>query len=358
MPDNNNEDLFEALERAVAEVEALRAIYDTAFTVHSTHELRRAQAALEKNHQHNDGTACCFWDDDERHPDDAHAAANAIRLDVSLDLSYNVDGEKEEDDTAAAAARTRRVRLCCGLPPGYPDSKALVVSIQQPPVSGGTTSSMMSRQQCEKLTAQLQQRAEALVGQEAILELVQELQDLLLSTKTSTSSITNGTAENLATTSDSISIGNNAEPLAADQQNNPSCPAGTAGIGRRWIWVHHINDAARRKSIVKEARELSLGGFLKYGYPGIVVVEGSPQACNDFVSWIKGSKSRPGGFGRNWGHHVKGEIDDDLVESSSSTTGRRLPAEFVELEEMRDLGAASRECGVEEEFLEYVMQHK
>jgi len=71
--------------------------------------------------------------------------------------------------------------------------------------------------------------------------------------------------------------------------------------------------------------------------------------CDEFVNWIKGSKSQPGGFGRNWGHHVKCEIE---------ITNRQLPLEFTELEDMRDLAAACKERGLEEEFLEYVMQHK
>ena len=71
-------------------------------------------------------------------------------------------------------------------------------------------------------------------------------------------------------------------------------------IGRRWIWVHHITNSGRLKQIVTEAEELKLGGFLKGGYPGVVIVEGDSKSCDEFVVWVKGNKSRPGGFGRNW----------------------------------------------------------
>jgi hypothetical protein len=80
-------------------------------------------------------------------------------------------------------------------------------------------------------------------------------------------------------------------------------------------------------------------------------VEGSETACEEFVNWIKESKIRPGGFGRNWGHHVKGEI---WLPSDT----RQLLVEFTELDDMRVLGAVSREHGLEEKFLEYVTQHK
>jgi hypothetical protein len=55
----------------------------------------------------------------------------------------------------------------------------------------------------------------------------------------------------------------------------------TVGLERRWIWAHHILNPARRKSIVKEALDSGLGGYLKPGYPGIVVVEGDASACED-----------------------------------------------------------------------------
>jgi hypothetical protein len=123
-------------------------------------------------------------------------------------------------------------------------------------------------------------------------------------------------------------------------------------LGRRWIWVHHIKDSDRRKTILSEARYLKLGGYLKSGYPGIIVIEGDVLACDEFVAWVKGNKSRPGGFGRNWGHHVRGEV------TFPSSGIRLLPFEFEELEDMAVLGGRCRDHGLESEFLEYVMQHK
>jgi hypothetical protein len=43
---------------------------------------------------------------------------------------------------------------------------------------------------------------------------------------------------------------------------------------------------------------------------------------------------------------------------SSSETPKRLPSTFEELSELSDLSSACKECGLQEEFLEYVMQHK
>lgn len=122
--------------------------------------------------------------------------------------------------------------------------------------------------------------------------------------------------------------------------------------GRRWIWVHHIKDIDRRKSIVAEASCRNLGGFLKSGYPGIIIVEGHSSDCDDFVTWVKGNKSRPGGFGRNWGHHVRGHVDINTVEE------RKFTNQFQEMDDMAELGNECKKRGAETEFLEFVMQHR
>lgn len=219
---------------------------------------------------------------------------------------------KNQDVQVSLTVRVKvevALKLTCNLPPGYPITAAARVSVE------GKT-----RKQEEYLTQKVQDKANSLIGQEAaILQLVHELQESVEA------------MESTAAEMQQELIKTNSAPL----------------LGRRWIWAHHITNNGRRKAIIQEARELKLGGYLKSGYPGIVVVEG--DSCDEFVNWIKGSKSRPGGFGRNWGHHVRGEID---------ITDCQLPQEFTELEDMRDLGAVCKECGLEDEFLEYVMQHK
>ena len=253
-------DSLEALERAVAEIEALQAIYDDGFSVHSSSELSAATQAIEKGEPIN------------------------VLLEVSLMLDHTM-------------------QLRCRLTPGYPITEAARVSV----AADGRT-----RKQQELFTLKIQEKAHELLGQEAILELVHELQEL---------------AEAM-------------ESSIADSHNETH-DIKPATLRRCWIWVHHITDTARRKSIVQEAREYNLGGYLKSGYPGIVVVEG--DYCDEFISWMKGSKSRPGGFGRNWGHHVKGQVE---------ITSRSLPLEFTEIDDMKNLAQACRENGLEEEFLE------
>jgi len=146
------------------------------------------------------------------------------------------------------------------MPLGYPLVPAVVIIVS---VDG------ISRKERDAWSSKLKARAESLTGIEAVMELAQELFDIV------------------STNSSRGSPGND-EKDQTPRTNKDS----SKRLGRRWIWVHHITDAGRKKAIVKEATHLKLCGFLKPGYPG-VVVEGERCACDDFVAWIKGNKSRP-----------------------------------------------------------------
>lgn len=286
------EQLWESLERTLSEIEALQAIYDDCFTLSSSCTvLEEARQAVAEQQGRQHLTTTCF-----------HAT-----LDLQEPLS---------------------VQLSLQFPLGYPDYCAMRTSVLQ--------WKNHTRAECERLTQQLQERAEALVGQEAVLDLVQYVTELILENVNKNHKLSS--------------------PCTTVPENELNTAPSTSSWSRRWIWVHHITDAARRKSILQEAREHDLGGYLKFGYPGVIVVEGRSSDCDDFVNWIKGSKSRPGGFGRNWGHHVRGEIN--LLLQDGEEGKRCFSSEFTELEDMRELGFGCKQAGVEDEFLAYVMQHQ
>jgi hypothetical protein len=296
--------VWEALERAVSEIEALEAIYgddddaSSSFRVCSHDELTWARQALE------DGTTTS-----SSHQKDIP--------NLSFEITISIDELMEEPSSAAASFRAT---LYCVMPAGYPISKALVLSII--PSSSSDDDKVLTKPQHQEVNNELSQKASELIGQESVMELVQELKDMV---------------------------------VASNKKNNDTASSSNANeiatLGRRWIWVHHITDSGRKKSIIQEAQALDLGGFLKAGYPGVVVVEGETRVCDEFVAWIKGNKSRPGGFGRNWGHHVRGEL---TIEE------RRLPVPFEQIpdDDLAVLSEACKNANVEGEFKEYVMQHK
>ncbi|CAM9273735.1 unnamed protein product, partial [Ectocarpus fasciculatus] len=58
-------------------------------------------------------------------------------------------------------------------------------------------------------------------------------------------------------------------------------------IARFSIYFHHIWSPTKRAFIFDCARYLSLGGFSKIGYPGIVVIEGDKLDVLDFVNRVQ-----------------------------------------------------------------------
>ena len=304
---------MEQLERAVLEIEALAAIYEDKFTVYSKTELHDTQNAIARYHE----------DSQQQRYESCFAIPT---LEIGLHFIDEENDRRHGNGTL--------LQLHCCLPPGYPESSPAQVRL--------STCVKLAKNVQEDLRVKLNEKAHELIGNEAIMLLAQELQEILdlLLRQDNTSQPDKKRLSRASTTSTTT---------ITTLLEEPGTPQ-TVGLERRWIWAHHILDPARRKSIVKEALDSGLGGYLKPGYPGIVVVEGDASACEDFVHWIKGSKSRPGGFGRNWGHHVKGEIH--IID-------RILPTPFRELDEgMKELGALCKEHGLAEEFLEYVMQHK
>lgn len=293
------DDNIDALERAILEIDAMVSIFchdfsesqeEQQFTVTAPEALERART---------------FIDDDSN---DCHSGAFDIpRIDVEVVVRPASDNLKGG------------IRLRISLPPGYPSMCGAEVTVLSTPKS-------FSRSHRDELSNRLQRRAKELIGSEAMMEIINDC-------------------------TDAIEIMNE-EPLRLQVSEENACAdqVNTTTFSRRWIWVHHITNVGRLKQIVSEAQNLHLGGFLKGGYPGVVVVEGNNNSCDEFISWIKGNKSRPGGFGRNWGHHVRGE---------ATSVNRQLPESFKELEDnMGKLGGLCKEFGVEEEFREFILQHK
>ena len=199
---------LESLERAVQEVEALDAIFgyeDGGFTLHSEGALSEARSATE-------------------------AAASALpegwaapQLEIELQLPL------EEVEGAPIA------RLRCTLPPGYPATASAIVSVSVPG---------LRRARQDELSAQLTAKAAELLGDEAVTELAQELQEIAPA----------AFAEELA---------------AAGASSAQPEPEPEPRFGRRWLWMHHIKNPTKRANIVAWARERSLGGYSKPGYPGV-----------------------------------------------------------------------------------------
>lgn len=284
---------LDCIERILLEIDALEAIYDNEFSVLSRDALKLAKEQFNGENE----------------------SMQQPILDVKIAIC--VDEKK------------KMMQLTFRIPEGYPlVSPVSVLSVVSP--------SRLSNAQREKLSVQLAAKAQEMIGAEAILEVVQYAQDL----------ITDEYHIN-EETSMTVSVKKN-----DTHSNEEEEIVNSIMFSRRWIWVHHITNTSRRKDIIREAKERNLGGYLKAGYPGVVVIEGPCSSCEDFCVWIKGNKSRPGGFGRNWGHHVRGQID-----FNDNETDRKFDSCFEELDDMKTLGELCKKHEVDDEFKEYILQH-
>ena len=267
-----------------------------------------------------------------------------IRTRIDIDINKDIDKDKEAPLVVAT--------LRCRLPSGYPEyAAAVVTSIRIMEHTSSLSLMMLNRSATDEIVLALNKKAAikllpdgddggGMGGTEAIMDLMEDAKELL-----------SNHCRNTLLTND----GSKGKVIDACCNNNNN----NNYYGRRWIWVHHITSSDRRKSIVREARELNLTGILKYGYPGVVLVEGPVASCDEFVMWIKGNKSRPGGFGRNWGHHVRGEINFDMLEEQVEETKvtTTTTTMFEEIEDLSTMSKSCKEMGLEDEFKEFVMQH-
>ncbi|KAL3941630.1 MAG: hypothetical protein SGBAC_004044 [Bacillariaceae sp.] len=293
-----SEEEIEALERSVNEIDALSAIYG------------ESSDSGEIDEGESDS---CFSILSRQELYVARSILSGEQADVPT-MEVQISTTVEVDD-----GRNETITLKCRIPPGYPDH----------PVVPTASSKGMPWSIRDELSSQLAEVAESMAGSESIMGLVAEL------TKIVPPFFQKMQLEQ-----------------GSSSKSQETAPIQLEGYSRLWIWVHHITNTDRRKSIITEARGFNLGGFMKYGYPGIIVVEGASSDCDEFATWVKGNKSRPGGFGRNWGHHVRGQVQ---LEKESQLS---LTSDFEEMEDMAILGQLCKEKHLEDEFREFAMRHK
>ncbi|KAG2427051.1 hypothetical protein HXX76_012567 [Chlamydomonas incerta] len=148
--------------------------------------------------------------------------------------------------------------------------------------------------------------------------------------------------------------------------------AGSCGLLCVLVWLHHLKSLTKRKLIVQWARELSLAGAVKPGFPGVVVVEGCEPDVREFLarmrslSWqalqVRGEDHRPlppaaaastasGGRAASGVTRPPGPADAGALQVSEAS--RRLRGPLIELEEsgMGQLGEMCREAGLHHVFL-------
>ena len=169
--------------------------------------------------------------------------------------------------------------------------------------------------------------AESLQGQEALLGVFSAAEEWLQDewTRLVTENKANDTGDNtIKTTTESIS--------------NPTNKPATILLGRRLIYSHHIIAKRKRADLQQLARDLHMTGYIKIGWPGLIILEGTEADCQEFYDSI-----------RSWSWQylvVRGEMQETVANLESA---RRFTS-FQEVSDMSTVANHCREVGLEALF--------
>lgn len=112
-------------------------------------------------------------------------------------------------------------------------------------------------------------------------------------------------------------------------------------LGRRLIYSHHIISKSKRADIQSLATQLHLTGYLKIGWPGLIIIEGREEDCVDFYDEI-----------RPWSWQylvVRGEQQEQVASIEQIENWRRFSS-FQEVDDMSVVAQHCREVGLEALF--------
>lgn len=117
---------------------------------------------------------------------------------------------------------------------------------------------------------------------------------------------------------------------------------------RTLVYSHHIISKKKRAALKDLAAELLLTGICKIGWPGLLILEGTPLACQSYYNDIRRW---------NWQHLVlRGEDVTEIPQTGNLTTLELLDAQrkfqgFIEADDMSWVAAQCRQVDLESLFL-------
>lgn len=233
------------------------------------------------------------------------------------------------------------------LPDQYPDVALEVASVRVDH-SSSSSSSSSSTTNCfikaahdsiQQLTKACRNAADRAAGGEAVFlvfnaaeEWLQDQWPIVCQAYTATS-IVSSTEQDTSATHSSNPVSNN------NNTNNMT-------LGRRLIYSHHIISTTKRAHIMELASNLQLTGYMKIGWPGILLIEGLEDDCQEFYDTI-----------RQWQWQylvVRGEMQETMVDDNDNdndtATRQRCFDRFLQVNDMAVVANHCRQVGLEALF--------
>jgi hypothetical protein len=217
------------------------------------------------------------------------------------------------------------IRLTLTLPGGYPTEASLDVSATIE--DSGTCSAVLLKSAYNalpKLVAACRQVAAESMGEEFVFTVLSHADEWIL--------------DQWPDHCKNIANGETTQEAAAAKNSSPSKPA---ILGRRLIYSHHIISKIKRADMKDLASHYKLTGYIKIGWPGIVIIEGTEEDCQSFYDEI-----RPW----QWQYLVvRGEQQETVPNGKSVDDLRRFQG-FHEEDNMAFVAQQCREVGLESLF--------
>ncbi|XP_020519812.1 RWD domain-containing protein 2A isoform X2 [Amborella trichopoda] len=201
------------------------------------------------------------------------------------------------------------------MPRGYPEDEPLHVSV--------ICSGQISRLDHDAINMVAREEACKLVGHEGGFQILQVIQE-------KAEDLNNRMRHNT----------HNQEKQRREEIDMSIC------IKRVLIWFHHIKSPQKRKSILEWSKSHDIGGYLKSGYPGILVIEGEKSWIDAYVKQVQCLRWQA--------MSVRAEEEKEVPSSSTLESSRRFPIVVKELEDhggMSELGRYCKEANLEGLFL-------
>ena len=249
----------------------------------------------------------------------------------------------EDDDDSNNNANAVKVELCLDMPEAYPIQEdagltvkgSLLSSPSNPPFIRKAALSAIPQllDACQQSASEIAESG----GGEAVFSVLSRAEEFVDSDWGSIlEEHRNGALIN------GKSVFSNDKSLGGQQQHNIDACI----LGRRIIYSHHIIANSKRRDIADLTSQYKLGGYMKIGWPGVILIEGNESDCQTFVDEIKRWR---------WQQlQVRGEEQTKIPEGHDNLDShRKLPLKFEELGEndMSRFANNCREAGLESLFL-------
>lgn len=236
-------------------------------------------------------------------------------------------------------ASSSSIILTLSIPEGYPVKEEQVVQLEASLTGHSMTSSWQKSavKALPSLLAACRREAKNCSGCEALHPILSCAESWVENDWRAIVSASDTTSPN------SSNVIRNSAPLSSlpvTVMEQPTKSYRSYKLVQRLIYSHHIIAKSKRKSLKDLATKYNLGGYVKIGWPGIIIVEGLEADCDGFTGEIKGMK---------WQYlNVRGEQQADF-DSLETLEGARVftrPLTELDQHEMSTLATLCQDRGL------------